>query len=71
MDLLVEFLDHLVAIECKASSSPQLTEGFWKAIDDLKPSHAYVVIPTDENYPLRENVEVIGLPKLLERLNQS
>ena len=71
MDLVVEFADRMVAIECKASQSPQLTQGFWKALDTLKPSQAYVVVPADENYPLRENVEVIGLPRLLERLGAS
>lgn len=70
MDLLVEFPDRRVAIECKASNDPQPTEGFWKALKTLQPSQAYIVTPSDENYPLRENVEVIGLPKLLERLGR-
>lgn len=68
MDLLVEFPDRLIAIECKASTAPQLTEGFWKAIEELTPQHTYVVTPSDENYLLRENVEVIGLAALIERL---
>ena len=37
-------------------------------IDIMEPT--YIVIPSDENYPLREDVEVIGLPKLLERLGR-
>lgn len=68
MDLLVELPEGMIAIECKASRSPQLTDGFWKALDTLKPRRAYVVVPADENYPLRDDVEVIGLDQLLKRL---
>ena len=70
MDLLVELPDKLIAIECKASHAPQLTEGFWKAVEDLKPQYTYVVTPSAERYQLQENVEVIGLAELLKQLSR-
>ena len=68
MDLLVEIAGKLIAIECKASTAPQLTTVFWDAVRDLDPQHTYVVTPTEDCYLLRENVEVIGLQGLLEKL---
>ena len=68
MDLVMETSDKLIAIECKATSAPQLTNVFWDAVHDLNPQHTYVVIPSEDNYLLRENVEVIGLQGILERL---
>ncbi|MBQ7490878.1 MAG: ATP-binding protein [Bacteroidales bacterium] len=70
MDLLVELPDKLIAIECKASHAPQLTEGFWKAVEDLQPQYTYVVTPSNERYHLQENVEVIGIAELLKQLTR-
>lgn len=64
MDLVLEYPDKLIGIECKASASPQVTEGFWKAIDTLQPTYTYIVAPITNGYKLRDNVEVIGLPEL-------
>ena len=70
MDLLVELPDKLIAIECKASHAPQLTEGFWKAVEALQPQYTYVVTPSNERYHLQENVEVIGIAELLKQLTR-
>lgn len=70
LDLIVEYADKLIAIECKANTDPKLTEGFWKAIDTLQPDYTYVVCPINDNYSLRENVEVVGLQNLIELLSK-
>ena len=68
MDLFVELAGKLIAIECKTSYAPQLSKGFWNAVADLKPQYTYVVTPSNENYHLQDNVEVVGLSELLTRL---
>lgn len=68
MDLVLEYSDKLIAIECKSSTSPQVTEGFWKAIETLQPTYTYIVAPVTGSYKLKENVEVIGLAELVEIL---
>lgn len=68
MDLVLEYPDKLIAIECKSSSSPQVTEGFWKSIETLHPTHTYVVAPVASEYPLREDVTVLNLESLLKLL---
>jgi len=68
MDLIVEYPNKLIAIECKSATAPQLTVGFWKSLDTLHPQHTYVVAPIADHYPLREDVEVIGLYELCKLL---
>ncbi len=68
MDLVLQYSDRLVAIECKASSAPIVTDGFWKARDFLQPTETYVVAPVSLGYPLRDGVRVCNLQELLTLL---
>ena len=70
MDLIVQKNSKLVAIECKASTAPQLTQGFWKTIDLIKPDKTFVVAPIEQKYELRDNVQVVNLGDLLQLLNE-
>lgn len=68
MDIVVQYPHKTIAIECKSGTSPQLTDGFWKAIETLHPDETYVVCPIQDSYPLREHVHVIGLEELVTKL---
>ena len=71
IDLVLDINGDYVAIECKASSAPQPTKGFYKGLEDIKPSKSYIVAPiTTDSYQLSENISVIGLKELLEVLKQ-
>ncbi|MEO8083327.1 MAG: ATP-binding protein [Ardenticatenales bacterium] len=59
LDLVLERGGRRVAIECKASSAPTLTRGFWSALRDLDIQEAYVVAPVLEAWPLERRVTVI------------
>jgi predicted AAA+ superfamily ATPase len=50
-----------IAIECKISSAPTLTKGFWNAIEVLQPTKSIVIIPTDTCYEIKKDVWVTGL----------
>ena len=65
IDLLLEKGDKKIAIECKASTNPQLAKGFWNAMHDLEPEQAFVVTPINDSFKTHENVTVCGLHQFL------
>ena len=65
MDLLLQYPNNLIAIECKSSSAPSVTEGFWKSIEFLNPSHTYIVAPVESSYPMAANGYVCNLSEML------
>ncbi len=68
MDLVLQYPNRLVAIECKASTAPTLTDGFWKAKAFLEPTETYVVAPVERSYTLRDGVIVCNVVELLSYL---
>jgi hypothetical protein len=67
IDLVLEKGRRRVAVECKASSAPELTRGFRQALLDLEVSEAWIVAPVRESYPAGNGVTVAPLPRFLER----
>jgi predicted AAA+ superfamily ATPase len=67
-DLILHKGRRLLAIECKVSTAPEPTRGFWNALDDLKPEHAWIVAPVESPYPIRHDVTVTSLATLLQQL---
>ena len=68
LDLLIERGSRTIAVECKASSAPQVTKGFWRAIETTKPDKTYIVSPVSASYPFKNNVEVCGLSDFLKKV---
>ena len=68
MDLVIQYANKTIAIECKSSTAPQVTKGFWNAIEEIKPDYTYIVAPITGEYSLKENVIVCGLYEILEKL---
>ncbi|RLD37655.1 MAG: ATPase [Bacteroidetes bacterium] len=67
IDLVLQKGDRRIAIECKASSSPKPTRGFYSALDDLKIEKAFVIAPVKgPSYPLKENTVVTSLNEFLD-----
>ncbi len=64
IDLVLERGGQRLAIECKASSSPKVTRGFWSALDDLDITKALVVGPVDASYSMTNKVTVTHLAGL-------
>jgi uncharacterized protein len=54
------------AIEIKRAATPQLKRGFFEACQDIKAARKWVVTAGDDQFPLKNNVEVIGLMKFLK-----
>jgi predicted AAA+ superfamily ATPase len=68
IDLILERGQRRIAVECKASTAPVVSRGFWSALDDLAIDEAWVIAPVAEPYPLRRGVTVAPLTAFLNRL---
>jgi predicted AAA+ superfamily ATPase len=61
IDLVMEKGRRKVAVEFKASAAPAVSDGFWRALQELGIDQAYVVAPVPESYALRQNVQVLSI----------
>lgn len=68
IDLVLEKGNKRVAIECKGSTSPNLNQGFWNAVSDLKFQEVWVIAPVKEAYPIEKGVMVAPPHQLIEHL---
>ncbi|MCK5146035.1 ATP-binding protein [bacterium] len=59
-----------VCIEIKYSASPKLERGLQIAIEDLKTTENYIIVPRPGSYPLRKDVQVCGLVDFLEMMQE-
>lgn len=57
------------AVEIKRSSSPRVSKGFHFGCDDIKATRKFVIYSGEDNYPLSNDIEVMGLLAFLHKLN--
>ena len=69
IDLLLELPGNkLWAIEIKRGAAPNVTKGFFLALEHLQPDRAFIVYSGTDRYPKSKNVEAIGLAALCQEL---
>ena len=68
--VLTKALKPVSSIEVKFTSTPKVTKGFLNGIDDLETKKNFIIIPIDDEYPLRENISAIGLDRFLSELEK-
>jgi len=68
LDLVLSRGRQRLAIECKASSAPRVTRGFWNSLEALGIDEAWIVAPVSEPYAIRKGVTVTPLAHLLDIL---
>ncbi len=71
IDLVLERGQRRIAIECKASTAPKPTRGFWNALEALEPDAAYVVAPIKESFPLDHRVSAVSLAELIDSVTRT
>ncbi len=72
IDLVLRTPDNEIwAVEIKRSTAPKLTRGFYEACKDVKATHKWVISTNQEQYPLPEEVEVIGLIDFLKIIRKN
>ena len=65
LDLLIENGTTTIAVDCKASMAPQVTKGFWNALEITKPDKTYIIAPVPAPYSYKKDIEVCGLSDFL------
>ena len=69
INLVLELNNKVIAIECKASSSPQLTKGSYRALELIKPDLTFIVAPINSAmYQIQETIFVGTISSVLEKL---
>ncbi len=68
MDLVLQKGSMRIGIECKASSAPKVTPGFWNAKEDLGLAAVFIVAPVESGYPYGDGVAVCSLGECLAYL---
>jgi predicted AAA+ superfamily ATPase len=69
IDLILEKGEKRMAIECKASTAPKLTKGFWNGLEVVKPQKSFIVSPVSDVYFLKENVMVCNPLDFIKLIN--
>jgi predicted AAA+ superfamily ATPase len=71
VDLILEKDGRRMAVECKASTAPELSRGFWTALNDLEIEEAWIIAPVRLAYPVKRKVQVAPLKTFLSYLRES
>jgi len=71
IDLVLTKGKRQIAVECKASSAPEVGKGFWSALKDLGIKEAWIVAPVKESYPIEKNVFVANLGEFLAKFDRT
>jgi predicted AAA+ superfamily ATPase len=66
IDLILTKGRRRVAVECKASSAPQVNRSFFNALNDLEIKEAWVLAPVEGSYPLKGKIFVSALDEFLK-----
>jgi hypothetical protein len=65
IDLVLQRGRRRIGVECKVSSAPKPSRGFWTAMDDLSITESYVVAPVDGAYPIAKGTAFVPLADLV------
>jgi predicted AAA+ superfamily ATPase len=68
LDLIIRTPEKLIAVECKASTAPAFTKGFWKALEMVKPDFTFVVAPVAQSYHYNAHVIICSLEQVIESI---
>jgi predicted AAA+ superfamily ATPase len=66
LDLILEKGARRVAVEAKASVAPNLTRGFYTALQDLEIQESYIAAPVSESWPMRGGT-IVASPAQIAR----
>jgi len=69
IDLVLTKGKRRLAVECKASSAPEVGKGFWNTLNDLGIREAWIIAPVKESYPIEKKVFVANLRDFLAKVD--
>ena len=59
------------AVEIKYGTAPKIGRHFSRTCDDIGASRKFVVYGGDDEFPAGENITIISLPRIMERLRRA
>lgn len=68
VDLIMQKGTQIIAIECKATTAPQITSSFRKTLELINPDQTLVIAPVQGQYPAGQGIIVSGLSEAIEML---
>lgn len=68
-DFVMKIRNNIFAIECKASYAPVLSKGNYLAFEDIAPRYTFVITPSPDSWPMKENMDVISLGKIKSKID--
>ena len=72
IDLVIKMPNaEIWAVEIKYGVAPKIGKHYSKTCDDIGATHKFVVYGGDDEFPIGDNVWMVSLPKIIERLNSS
>ncbi len=70
LDLVLEKAGKLTAVEIKSSTAPQISKGFWNAVEDIEAHRKYVIAPVEKAYPVQNKVMVTNVFDFLKTFSE-
>lgn len=72
IDLVIKMPNaEIWAVEIKYGVAPKIGKHYSKTCDDVGATHKFVVYGGDDEFPIGDNVWMISLPRIIEKLNSS
>ncbi len=69
IDLIIEQSNIIyMAIEIKYTNAPKLSKGNIIAFADLKAKENFIITPSSDNYPIKNNIEIISIKDFIIKL---
>ena len=70
VDLIIKMPNREVwAVEIKHGVAPKIDKHYNQTYDDVGATHKFVVYSGDDEFPIGNNVRMISLPKIMEKLD--
>jgi predicted AAA+ superfamily ATPase len=73
LDLVLQKGELRIGIECKASTAPTVSRGFWNCLEDLQilPENSWIICPIDEKYPYKNGTYVGGVRQIIKHIRNA
>jgi uncharacterized protein len=68
IDIILDYGEKRIAVECKAGMSPKLSTGTFIAIEDVQPLICLVVAPVEKGWPMKEGIEVVSISEAVQKI---
>jgi len=70
IDIVIEYKSKIIAVECKAGTTPVLSKGNYNAITDIAPITTLVVCPVKAGWAVKPGIEILSLVEAIDRISE-